>query len=90
MVFMKDAAESISPLDGELVELLCFGDRLGEWAKGRCGMQGGFVALFDRSCPWSRLLVWGHTAWVSSSTAVATRSFSGESAASSQWPRRMF
>lgn len=40
VVLVKDAAESISPSDGELVELLCFGDRLGEWAKGRCGMQG--------------------------------------------------
>jgi hypothetical protein len=38
VVFVKDAAESISSSDGELVELLCF-DRLGEWAKGSCGMQ---------------------------------------------------
>src|SRR5947209_7619821 len=50
VVFVKDAAESISPSDSELVQLLCFGDRWGEWAKGSCGMQGavGSVVVVER------------------------------------------
>jgi hypothetical protein len=50
VVFVKDAAESISLSDGELVEFLCFGDRWGEWAKGSCGMQGavGSVVVVTR------------------------------------------
>jgi hypothetical protein len=50
VVFVKDAAESISPSDGELVQFLCFGDRLGEWAKGSCGVQGavGSVVVVER------------------------------------------
>ena len=50
MVFVKDAAESISPSDGELVQFLCFGDRSGEWAKGSCGVQGavGPVVVVER------------------------------------------
>jgi hypothetical protein len=31
VAFVKEAAEPISPSDGELVQLLCFGVRLGEW-----------------------------------------------------------
>jgi hypothetical protein len=50
VVFVKDAAESISSSDGELVQLLCFGDRWGEWAKGSCGVQGavGSVVVVER------------------------------------------
>ena len=50
VVFVKDAVESISSSDGELVQLLCFGDWLGEWAKGSCGMQGavGSVVVVER------------------------------------------
>jgi hypothetical protein len=60
-----------------------FGEQVITLDELRARMPDGFVALFDRSRPWSRLLVWGHTAWASSSRAVATRSFGGESAASS-------
>jgi hypothetical protein len=50
VVLVQDAAESISPSDGELVQCLCFGDRLGEWAKGSCGMRGavGPVVVVER------------------------------------------
>jgi hypothetical protein len=38
VVLVKDAAESISSSNGELVQSVRFGDRWGEWAKGSCGM----------------------------------------------------
>ena len=43
----------------------------------------GLLRCLIAVVPWSGLLVWGQTAWASSSKAVATRSFGGESAASS-------
>jgi hypothetical protein len=38
VVLVEDAAESITASDDELVQSVRFGDWLGEWAKGSCGM----------------------------------------------------
>jgi hypothetical protein len=40
LVFAEDAAESITTLDVEVVELGSLCDRLGERAQGCCGVEG--------------------------------------------------
>jgi hypothetical protein len=39
-VLVKDAVDSIMSVDVEVLESVRFGDRLGEWAKGRGGVEG--------------------------------------------------
>ncbi|WP_308288966.1 hypothetical protein [Streptomyces humicola] len=40
LILVQDAAESITSSDVAVVESVRFGDRLGEWAQGCCGLKG--------------------------------------------------
>ena len=50
VVFVEDAAESISSLDGEVIQSVRFDDRRGEWATWSCALQGAVcpVVVIER------------------------------------------
>jgi hypothetical protein len=45
VVFVEDAAESILSSDGDVIQSVWFGDRLGELATWSCGMQGAVCSV---------------------------------------------
>jgi len=80
VVFGEDAAESITPLDVEVVDSRAFGDRWWWWLWGCGGVEGSApTTLTARSRPGTRTSPprCGGDCWTGSPTCGTPRSISG-------------